>query len=355
MVFELHRADRVGDALDGVRLPVREVVGRIDAPLVPGPVVRDLEDAVDDGVSHVQVAGAHVDLGAQNARALLEFADSHTLEQLQVLGDRSAAVRALFPDLRQSSSVASDLLLAQVADVGLARLDELDGVGVEGVEVVRGVVEVVSPIQAQPAQVFLHRVGILDILLGRVGVVEAQVADAPVLGRNAEVEPGRLGVSDVQVAIRLGREACHDPALVPAGPQVLRDDTSYEVRRGSSGRPCGGACLVALGRRHTVILQDLGRILPVLVGTVQERTSHVLQVCRLRSGYVLQTVAQRPVHADMRRRNQSNLHHDFTSSRDPGNNDRDREDVRVESVVKNRPNAIVSRSVCGQADVRRQD
>ena len=47
MVLELERAQRVGDALDGVALPVGEVVERVDAPLVAGPVVRDLATDMD--------------------------------------------------------------------------------------------------------------------------------------------------------------------------------------------------------------------------------------------------------------------------------------------------------------------
>ncbi len=45
---------------------------------------------------------------------------------------------------------------------------------------------------------------------------------------DAEVEADRLGVADVQVAVRLGREA-RDDAVAPAGPQVGGDDVADEV------------------------------------------------------------------------------------------------------------------------------
>ena len=57
-------------------------------------------------------------------------------------------------------------------------------------------------------------------LLGRVGVVEAQVADAAEVAGQAEIEADALGVADVKVPVRLGREAGHDPAAVLAGGDV---------------------------------------------------------------------------------------------------------------------------------------
>ena len=75
------------------------------------------------------------------------------------------------------------------------------------------------------------------LFLGGVGVVEAQVALAAVLLGEAEVEADRLGVADVQVAVRLRREARVDAAAEPAGAVVLLDDLLDEVQRapGRSG------------------------------------------------------------------------------------------------------------------------
>jgi hypothetical protein len=55
-----------------------------------------------------------------------------------------------------------------------------------------------------------------SLFLLRVGVVEAQVADAAVLLGEPEVEGDALGVANVQVAVRLGREAGADPRRGPA-------------------------------------------------------------------------------------------------------------------------------------------
>src|SRR5690606_32561567 len=51
---------------------------------------------------------------------------------------------------------------------------------------------------------------------------------------DAEVQADRLGVADVQVAVRLGRETGADAGVLPAG-QVLADDLADEVLAGWGG------------------------------------------------------------------------------------------------------------------------
>jgi len=46
MVFEFERAQRMGDAFDGVGEAVSKVVKRIDAPLVTGIVMGDVTNAI---------------------------------------------------------------------------------------------------------------------------------------------------------------------------------------------------------------------------------------------------------------------------------------------------------------------
>ena len=54
--------------------------------------------------------------------------------------------------------------------------------------------------------VLLDSVDVLNVLLGGVGVVHAQVADASVLFGGAEVDADSLCVTDVEIAVRLGRK-----------------------------------------------------------------------------------------------------------------------------------------------------
>ena len=62
------------------------------------------------------------------------------------------------------------------------------------------------------------------LFLGRVGVVEAQVALAAELVGEAEVQADGLGVADVQVAVGLGRKAGVDASPYLLVRQVVEDD-----------------------------------------------------------------------------------------------------------------------------------
>ena len=71
--------------------------------------------------------------------------------------------------------------------------------------------EVFPPVASQPADVLLDGFDELNLLGGGVRVVEAEVGVAAVAGREAEVERDRLGVPDVEEAVRLGREGVTTP------------------------------------------------------------------------------------------------------------------------------------------------
>ena len=109
-------------------------------------------------------------------------------------------------------AVLADLVRGEVVDVGLARLDQQDRPLVELLEVVGGVVEVLAPVEAEPAHVLLDGVDVLLLFLGGVRVVEAQVAAAAELLGDPEVQADRLGVAEVEVAVGLGREAGDRPS-----------------------------------------------------------------------------------------------------------------------------------------------
>ena len=99
---------------------------------------------------------------------------------------RPVAVGALLAGLGERAALLAHLVGGQIADVGLAGLDQLHGPLVELVEIVGGVEEPVFPIAAEPVHVFDDRIDVLGLFLGRIGVVEAQVALAAELAR-----PGR--------------------------------------------------------------------------------------------------------------------------------------------------------------------
>ena len=127
------------------------------------------------------------------------------------------------------------LVGGQIADVGLALLDEQHGPVVELLEIIGGVEQAV-PLEAEPLHVLHDRIDVLGLFLGGVGVVEAQVALAAVLEGGAEVEADRLGMADVQIAVGLGRKARVHPAGELAGAVVLVDDGVNEIGWGRFAR-----------------------------------------------------------------------------------------------------------------------
>ena len=129
------------------------------------------------------------------------------------------------------------LLRALVVDIGLAGADQVLGPGVELLEIVRGVVEVLAPVEAEPAHVALDGVDVFLLFLGRIGVVEAQMAAAAELLRDAEVEADRFGVADVQVAVRLGREAGDDALVMRPASRSALTMSRMKSRPASAWRP----------------------------------------------------------------------------------------------------------------------
>ena len=63
------------------------------------------------------------------------------------------------------------------------------------------------PVEAEPTDAVHDAVNILLILLDGIGVVKAHVAGAAVVTGKAEVQTDALGMADVQIAVRLRREA----------------------------------------------------------------------------------------------------------------------------------------------------
>ena len=107
VVLELQRADRMRNALDRVRLSVGIVVARIDRPFVAGARMGGVQDAIEHGVAQVDVAGGHVDLGAQHARAVRKLTRLHAAEQVEVFLHRAVAKRAVLAGLGERAAAGS--------------------------------------------------------------------------------------------------------------------------------------------------------------------------------------------------------------------------------------------------------
>ena len=94
---------------------------------------------------------------------------------------------------------------------------------------------VVGPAVDQPLHVGDDGLDVLDVLLGRIRVVHAQVALAAVFPGDAEVEADRLGVADVQVAVGLRRKSGDDPRIAMLGHMGCNDVADEVGRRRGGG------------------------------------------------------------------------------------------------------------------------
>ena len=128
----------------------------------------------------------------------------------------------------------TDLLGGKLVNIRLTIGDERDGPIIKLLEVVRGVVLVLTPFKAEPSDVSLDRVDVFLLFFGRVGVIKTQVTRPAELLRHAEVEAYCFGVANVEIAVGLGREARHDSAGVFVRLYVLGHDLTNEIKRGLS-------------------------------------------------------------------------------------------------------------------------
>jgi len=196
--------------------------------------MRGALDAVHQRIAQVHVRRGHVDLRPQRLRTVGEFAGTHARKQVEVLVHRTIAIGARLARGVEVAAPLADLFLGQVADVGQALFDQEDRPLIELLEVVGREVLAVFPVEAEPADVVLNRLDVLDFLGRRIGVVEAQIALPAVIGGDTEIQANRLRMADVQVAVRLRRKPRMHAAVVLAGLEVGVDDFADEV-----GRRCG--------------------------------------------------------------------------------------------------------------------
>ena len=230
--FELQRAERVGHPFERVLQRVSKIVHRVTAPFVAVPEMAGVADPVDDRVAHIDVGRGHVDLRAQHHCAVLEFTPAHPAEEIEVLFHGAAPAGGFLPGGgKVAAIVVVPLLRGEVADVGFAAADQLLRALIHFLEVIARIVEVFAEVEAEPAYVVDDRLLVFGVLLGRIGVVEAEVTEAAVLLSDTEIQADRLGVADVEIAVGLGGKAGDHPAAEQVGFLVVLDHLADEIER----------------------------------------------------------------------------------------------------------------------------
>ena len=169
----------------------------------------------------------HVYLGAQHLLAVGKLAVAHALKQVEVLLDAAVAPGAVLAGLGDGAAAEADFLLSLVVDVCKAPLYQLLGPLVKLVEIV-GCIKLLLPLEAEPLDVFFDGIHVFGIFFGGVGIIVAEIGLAAIFLCEAEVDAKALGVPQVQVAVRLRREAGED-GFDFAGLQVVLDDFFKEI------------------------------------------------------------------------------------------------------------------------------
>ncbi len=220
----------MGDALQGVLDGMGKVVHGENAPFGALPVVLDVPYPVEHRVAHVEVAGSQVDPGPEGIFPLGEFAGPHPAEKIEAFGGGPVPVWAAGRDAH-IPAIFAELLRGQLTDIGKALIDQFLGIFIGFIKIIRAVEEPVFPIKAEPADVFLDGVDKFGILLGRIRIIHAQVADAAVFFRGAEVYAKGLAMADVQVAVGFRRKTGMNPHPLKSSAvgQVFFNKYFYKV------------------------------------------------------------------------------------------------------------------------------
>ena len=193
---------------------MREIVHRVDAPLIPGIVMGNVRDTVKDRIPHIDIRRRHIDLCAQRVSSVLVFPLFHLLKEAQVLFHRTLPVRIILARLGQRPAVLAHLLRRKLRNIRFAFFDQPDSGIVHSVKIIRREIQMLAPVGTEPFDVLQNRIDELGLFLGRIRIIEPHVEGTVVLFGNPVIQQDRLRVSDVQIAIRLRRKPCTDRVVV---------------------------------------------------------------------------------------------------------------------------------------------
>src|SRR5687768_7813911 len=95
IIVELQSAHRVCHALNRIRLTMRVIIHRVNTPLTTRTMMLHVEDSIHDWIAQTKVWRSHIDLCPQRSRTIWKLPLFHALEQIEILFDRTVAVRAV--------------------------------------------------------------------------------------------------------------------------------------------------------------------------------------------------------------------------------------------------------------------
>ena len=131
--FELEGANRVRDPFDVITERVRPVVHRVDAPIVPGTMMRRVPNPVEHWVTQPNVRRVHIDLCSQCVRAIRKLPRFHSRKQIEIFIDRTFA-KAAGPS---ETAICVRFLGSHVVNVRLPFADKIQCILVKPIEIIR--------------------------------------------------------------------------------------------------------------------------------------------------------------------------------------------------------------------------
>ncbi len=99
MIFKLQGTKGMGNTFQRIRQGMCKVVGWVNAPGTLRSVMNNPPNAVQGGITQIDVGRSHINFGAKNVGALLKLTGPHSCKQIQVFIDRPTPEGAILPSL----------------------------------------------------------------------------------------------------------------------------------------------------------------------------------------------------------------------------------------------------------------
>ena len=181
MILELQRADRMGNSLKCILKRMRKIIHRINAPGITLSVVMHMSHAVKNRISHIDIGRSHVDLGTQHHSSVRNISAAHFFKQSKIFIDAPIPVRTVCTRGCQRPACFPDLICGKFTDIGFSVSDKLNGAFIHTLKIIRGKVQVLTIVCAQPLNILFDRIDKLFLLFSRVRIVKTQIELTPIL------------------------------------------------------------------------------------------------------------------------------------------------------------------------------
>ena len=214
LILKLQRAEGMRDVLKRILNRMGKGVHRIDAPFVARFLMLSETDTVDRRIAEIHIRACHVDLRAEHHGTLRVLSVTHLAEDAEVFLHAAVAERRILARLSERTAVRAHLILGLLIHIGIAGADQILSKLVHPLEVRAGeekiIFSVMLPAETKPLHGFLNGLHVLRAFLSRIRIIETHMRIAAEIAGHAEVNADALRVADMQISVRLRREAGTD-------------------------------------------------------------------------------------------------------------------------------------------------